>query len=266
MRVFCHKYKMPATSAIHLYRVPQVANLFVAGIHPGVHMITASTYGRSLFRIFRRVENDLDFLIRDVDRQPVTITGTLSLLINDDQGNTLLTVPLTVVNAPRAQYRAAISASDSLKLSSGVYSWTVKNIDAGSITRILYTNQDYAVHGIVEVSEGLVVPLDEPIVITNYTPDMGAYYSSTLLGSLKTNNLTGNHSALGYFQNFTGTIYIDASLDTAIPASNSDWQQVERFDFVDQNATYLMNIYGNFNYLRIRPSTIVGLNKIVYRS
>ena len=233
-------------------------------------MIIASTYGRSTFRIFRQVQTDLNFLVRDIDRQPVSLNGTLVMYINDDYGNTLVTAPLTLVNADRAQYQVSITSNQSASLDTGIYSWCVQYTDTTNVNRLLYTNQDYTVRGVVEVINGILSPTPDPFTITTFTQQtMGLYVTSVLPGSLMANNLTGNHSALASFDpvnGYTGTIYVDAGLDTSIPVVDSDWQQVAQFDFSDNTTSFLMNFYGNFNYIRFRLTSVTGLTQIVYRN
>ena len=132
-------------SATIIYSVPQVANLTVMGVNARMHMIIASTYGRSTIRLFRRAHNDLDFLVRDVDRQPVNLTGTLTMVIFDDNGNTLLSKDLVIQNTQRSHYKVGITSDDTLLLSPGLYNWTVKFTDQNEVDRLLYLDELFLV-------------------------------------------------------------------------------------------------------------------------
>ncbi len=230
-------------------------------------MIISSTYGRSTFRLFKRAQNDLDFLLRDIDRQPKVVEGDLYLIINDDYGQTILEKEMTVINETRAHYQVSITAEETLDLNPGLYSWCVKFVDSSDVERILYTNQDYTVRGVIEVSDGFVEPLDQPYTITSFTTSLGISATSAYPGAVKSHNNTGNHSIVVYMEDFVGTIFVDATVDNEIPVDDNDWQQVAQFVYEDASTDNdLLNFYGNFNYVRFRVSNTNGITKIVYRN
>lgn len=253
-------------SAIPIFKVPQVANITVQGINARMHMIIASTYGRSTFRLFRRAQNDFDFLLRDIDRQPVVLEGDLSLLINDNLNNLVMERPLVVVNEARGHYRCTFTLEDTLDIQPGLYSWCVKHIDTEDIERIMYTNQDYTVRGIMEVQDGFLTPLEHPETITTFTPDNGGFITSTFLGAAKVHNNSGNHSILLHLDDYTGTIFIDASLDDATPSDNAEWVPVQNIVYTDQTGIINVNFFGNYTFVRFRMTSATGLEKIVYRN
>jgi len=253
-------------SATIIYSVPQVANLTVMGVNARMHMIIASTYGRSTIRLFRRAHNDLDFLVRDVDRQPVNLTGTLTMVIFDDNGNTLLSKDLVIQNAQRSHYKVGITSDDTLLLSPGLYNWTVKFTDQNEVDRLLYTNQDYVTRGILEVNEGLLVPLDEPFVVTTFTALNDYAYSSTFPGATRSNP-SGNHTVVAYLENFVGTVWVDTSLDLGTPSNEADWVETASMEFLEPTTgNFPINFHGNYNFVRFRVSTPTGVTKLVYRN
>ena len=253
-------------SAIPLYVVPQVANIFDTGINARMHMIIASTYGRSNFRLFRRAQNEFDFLLRDFDRQPKILEGDLFLIVNDETNNTVIERPLVIENEPRAHYRCTFTADDTLDIQPGLYSWCIKYIDHDGIERILYTNQDYSVRGIMEVQDGFLIPLDDPFIINTFTPDNGGFKTSAYPGSIKANNHTGNHSIVLYLTNYTGTIYVDVSLDETTPVDDADWLPLTSFAYAGVTNTISNSFFGNFNFVRFRMTSSTGIEKIVYRN
>lgn len=254
-------------SAITIYSVPQVANLTVAGVNARMHMIIASTYSRSTLRIFRRAQNDLDFLVRDIDRQPVAVAGSLTMLVFDDVGNTVLSKALVIENEERGHYRLGITADETLTLKAGLYNWTVKSTDSGDVERLMYTNQDYATRGIVEVSEGLLVPLEEPYTVTTFTANNEFAYSEALPGANRVNNFSGNHSVVAHLVDFTGMIWVDTSLDSGTPTNDADWVETVARAFPEPTTgNIVIPFNGNYNFVRFRVSTIDGITKLVYRN
>ncbi len=254
-------------SAINIYSVPQVAHLTVAGVNARKHMVTHSAYGRSTFKLFRRVDNDFDFLVRDIDRQPVVLPGAMMFHIWDDTGSSLLSLPLTVANSARGHYRLSIPAADTTSIRSGIYVWSVTN-ENSSITKLLYTNQDYGSQGILEVAEGLLEPVEAPYEIEAeaMTPLGGDLHSSSLPGSLLVNNLTGNHSMVAHLEGYTGRIIIKATLDEQPPAADNDWVDVHTEVFTNVTGGISVNFQGNFTFVKFVASNAEGFTKITYRN
>lgn len=253
--------------AINIYSVPQVANLTVAGYSTRSYMITQASYGRSTFNLFRRVQNDFDFLVRDIDRQPVVVTGTLIFHVWDDSGNALLSLPLTIVDASRGHYSLGITADDSASIRSGIYMWSVTNTDA-SVTKLLYVNKDYGSQGVIQVSEGLLEPIDDPFVMTvdTMTPLMQDLYSTSYPGAALSDNNTGAHTVVAYLTNYTGRLLIKASMDEQPPTDPSSWSDVDAQMFIDQSGTTVINFTGNFTYVQFTISNTPGFDKLVYRN
>lgn len=230
-------------------------------------MITHHAYGRATFKLFRKVQNDFDFLVRDIDRQPVILPGVLTFHVWDDGGQSLLSLPLAPVSTQRGHYRLSISATDTLAVRSGIYVWSVTN-DNNAITKLLYTNKDYGSQGILEVTEGLLEPVDDPYVMTpdDLTPLGGNLYSSALPGSMRVSNDTGNHSAALFLNNFSGSLRIQASVDEQIPTDESSWVDVETKVFIEKTGTFSINFSGNFTYVKFIISNQPGFSKLIYRN
>lgn len=230
-------------------------------------MVTHSAYGRSTFKMFRKVQNQFDFLVRDIDRQPVVLPGVLSFNVWDDSGMILLNLPLTVVNAARGHYKLIIPAETTHPIRSGIYVWSVTNTD-NAITRLLYTNQDYGSQGILEVAEGMLEPLDDPYVIepSDMTPLGGKLYSSTLPGAWRNNSTSGNHTVVAYLDNFTGRLQINATVDDQAPTNETGWVEVKSEDFDHRTGTIAISFSGNFTYVQFLITNAPGFTKLIYRN
>jgi hypothetical protein len=254
-------------SAINIFSVPQVANLTVAGVNARMHNVTHSAYGRSTFKLFRKVQNDFDFLVRDIDRQPVVLPGALLFHVWDDGGTSLLSLPLTLVNPKRGHYRLTISADDTHAIRSGIYVWSVTN-EINAITKLLYTNQDYGSQGILEVSEGVLEPIDDPYTLDpdSMTQLSGELYSSPLPGAMRNNNRTGNHTVLAYLTDFTGRLTIQASVEEQAPTDEAGWVNVDTVLWANQTGVIPVNFQGNFTYVKFSITDAEGFTKLVYRN
>jgi hypothetical protein len=253
-------------SAINIFSVPQVAHLTVAGVNQRMHMVTHSAYGRSTFKLFRRVQNDFDFLVRDIDRQPVVLPGALLFHVWDDNGAALLTLPLTVLNGARGHYRLTITAEQTTAIRSGIYVWSVTN-ENNTITKLLYTNHDYGSQGILEVAEGILAPIEAPYIMddTTMTPLGGDLYS-VFPGAMRLNSVTGNHTVAAYLDHFTGRLKIEASIDEQPPVDETGWVEVNSVLWEDRSGTVAVSFQGNFQYVKFSITHAEGFTKLVYRN
>ncbi len=230
-------------------------------------MIIASSFNRNKFTIFRRADNSLDFLIRDIDRQPVAPAGILELHLWDAHGTEVLTETLQAVNAAKGHYRVIVNVAETIPLATGEYRWSVVNTVSGSPT-LLFADRDYTVHGVVTVLEGIYESL--PPVITVEPSDMsfvgGTYRTSTYEGAAKALNPTGNHTVIPYLVNYTGTLTIQGSLDSTEPQADNHWTAIETRMFVAETSNAAVHFYGNYTYVRFLVTSTTGLTKLVYRN
>lgn len=229
-------------------------------------MITHSAYGRSTFKLYRRVQNEYDFLVRDIDRQPVALGGDLVFHVWDDSGTSVISLPLTIHNPDRGHYRVIIPAADTAAIRSGLYVWGVTN-DAGGVSKLLYTNQDYGAHGIVDVTDGIPTRPDEPVVVEfdDMTPLDDFRYTGAFNGAAA-DNPTGNHTMVAYLEEYTGDITIQGTTDGEIPVDDSGWIDIEIVEYQDATGTLATNFVGNFTYVRFLVSDSNGMKKLAYRN
>ena len=229
-------------------------------------MVIASTYGRSSFQIARRAQNDLDFLIRNVDREPVAINGTLTMIVYTKSGVTVLEKDLVVKNADRGHYVCPITPEESLSMELETeYYWMVRHADEDDVPRVLYTNHDYIIHGILTAVEGFLYPVDEPFVIEHFTPVNGQYITSAFPGSVMGSG-SGTQSVVSYLEDYTGMISIYATLDREVPFNLEDWLFVDSVSYTNYTGSSPIHFDGNYRYIQFRLSNIDGVSKLNYRN
>lgn len=246
-------------NVIPIYVVPQVANIFDMELEARIHMIISSVYGRSHFNLYRHTTNTLDFLLRDLDRQPKVQTGTILMVIYDQRDDIVLEVPLVIHDAPRAHYRAVISPND-LMLDLGNYTWMIRHTDV--TTRLLYTNLNYETRGTITLQEGMPQPITPTVVVDNFLGSLNEFYS----GAIDAQTQTGNHSLVIDLTNYTGTITVEVTQDQDAPTTNEGWAVLEEYEFTDATGLHNRNPTGNFTYMRFWLSSLTGMNSITYRN
>lgn len=262
-------------SAINIFKVPQVAHLTLGNVVARLHMVTSSQNYRSSFVLYRHANNVLDFLIRDIDRQPVEINGALKMYIwNLEDTKSLFETDLTMVEVPegsiyRGHFRATISANDAAGIAAGKYRWSVSNLH-DELETLLYVDTNYLHRGTITVVEGLLPLLPDPITIegndlTEINDNLFA--SSALAGAATVGNNAGTHSVSFYLDDFVGTIRVQGTLGVEIPTTDNEWTDIDEYPYDDATSgTIVKNITGNYTYIRFLTTPRNGFDKLVYRN
>ncbi len=233
-------------------------------------MITASQYNRSNFTIYRFSHNVLDFLIRDFDRQPIVITGTLTLYIWDNPvTRSLLDVALTAVNSAKGHWRATIDAETASTLRAGKYYWSVANA-VSAVEKLLYVDTNYLHRGHIEVVEGLLPEQPDAVTITNddiIGIDDNLYATSSFVGSALRVNSSGNHVVVFQLDEYTGTVRVQCSQADEVPTEMNEWTDCAEYEFDDVSGTQSRTFTGNYTYVRfLFVNSISGIEGLSFRN
>lgn len=217
--------------SVNLYQIPQVINTTQAG---GVGVNSATN--KVDFDVSKNVTNEIEFLLKDIDRKAVSLTSkTMVIYIVNQKTNTvMLQKKLTVMNAPRGHCRLTISPSDIMDWDTGYYSYSITLLQDGQQT-LVHQDQNRSQYGYLEVKQG---PLPVPQSATVITPqemqldfnDLGMfkkYISGAYEGAAQRDNRVGIHSVALYAKDLSGTFYIQASLENGVPTAIQEWFDVE---------------------------------------
>jgi hypothetical protein len=249
--------------SVNLYQIPQVINTTQAG---GVGVNSATN--KVDFDVSKNVTNEIEFLLKDIDRKAVSLTGkTMVIYIVDQKNNTvMLQKKLTVMNAPRGHCRLTISPSDIMDWDTGYYSYSITILQDGQQT-LVHQDQNRSQYGYLEVKHG---PLPAPRSATVITPqemqldnnDLGLfrkYISGAYPGAAQRDNRAGNHSLAIYAKNMSGTFYVQASLENGVPTAVQEWFDVEinnadvvnsRYEFENFTGVHNIQFQGSFMWVR----------------
>jgi hypothetical protein len=252
-----------AMPSVNLYQIPQVINTTQSG---GVGVNSATN--KIDFDVSKNVTTEIEFLLKDIDRKAVSLTGkTMVIYIVDSKNNTImLQKKLTVMNAPRGHCRLTISPSDIMDWSNGYYSYSITLLQDGKQT-LVHQDINRAQHGFLEVKQG---PLPGPRSAVVITPeemqldnnDLGLfrkYISGAYPGAAQRDNRVGIHSAAIYAKNMSGSFYVQASLEDSVPTAPQEWFDVEinnkdainaKFEFENFTGVHNIQFQGSFVWVR----------------
>lgn len=226
---------------------------------------------RSTFTIVRGVQNEVLFFVRDLDRnyaKTTTFSQVVITIVDPPSGTVLMTRNLSVVDAPTALYMLTILATETAGWDTGPlrYTITVTRTD-GSVVP-LWTDMNYSANSCCEVVEGPDPEPAPPIVLNPaaWSIDGGVAISGQIPGSAQLGYQNGTQTFAIYPVGFTGSIQIDGTL--AQQPGSGDWFPVSTTNYVAANAISVINVTGNYIWLRVQLTTVSAgsITQILYRN
>lgn len=244
-----------------LYSIPQVVELIEPSNPAGGVMITSFHNTRSNFKVFWNVDNDIDFFVRDYDRKIKSIgQETYSIIVtNPRSGEIVLQSPLVVMDAALGHLRLTVSAMTAITLPIGTLKYSVVKMMASKKT-LLFSDVDYGPQSTLEVKYG-PVPAEIPptsIIPSNFTLIDGAMRAGAYRGPSQLADGSGMRTFLIRGDVFTGQMVFEASLTDTPPSSASDWFIAHTEDFDHFTGTRVVNLEGNYSWVRLVMVKING--------
>jgi hypothetical protein len=252
---------------VHVLAFPQVLQLSTTIGTPLMNYPVNNTD----IHLFSHVRNDVQVLIKDVDRKPVLLpTGSVPVIqIVDPKTLTImLEKDLTLVDASQALWYFFVDPTDFPDWTPCFLSYTICIRSSLGILSALYTDKNYTPNGTIEVFDGPLPRPRVPIIMLSqdYVPRNGNLYTITQPGAATVLNPSGQHSAVYYVTTFYGSITVQASIESTPPTDDSQWATVGSEAFTGNTGTYVQSFTGNFLWVRFVVMTIDGgtVDKIVY--
>lgn len=194
------------------------------------------------FRVFKDVQNTIEFVVRNTDRKPVNMMGrSAQINIYDHRINKLMwTKDLKVINEAKGICKLNIDPDVMADWLLQTYSYSVTVTNTDGTTHMLYVDANESPRGFLELLQGPVFDprpsitvMWEDLMLTQlYVGNTNEtfHYSSALPGSLQSGNTAGLHTVAAYLDNFTGYMVIQGSVETGTPGL-LDWFDIERHDY-----------------------------------
>jgi hypothetical protein len=250
-------------------------------------------YNRNL-KIYRSVDNRIDLQLRNSDQKSLSISSSAVIfnIIGREDNQLLVQKEFTLIlddTTRKIKGRAyvTLTSSDLEGLEEGSYSYSIlqeerENLDSTGYQVTsrtpLYVDSQYGVVGTIDVSGDALGSVINSLVVNNFSyvnpltagETTPKYYISSIIDAQPNLGTAQSiHSFQMYFNNYSGSISIEGSIDDQ-GASPSKWTTVlSPVDLTAQTNPIYKNIVGKYNWFRIKhlPSTInTGtVDKILYR-
>lgn len=229
------------------------------------------------FKVYRGVDNRLDFQVRNADEKAKDIAGNTLVFNLVERGTQKLVLQHDCVLVPEADLSkttkgyTVITESELTNLDKGFYTYALFLVDALGAKTPLYSDSQYGgtgtleVHGDIfgEVQDSVVVDTWKPIPTT--WPNDGVAHSEIIYGNPEVSSQGSLHTFAFYSTNYEGEVTIQASQE--LGGTPTVWADIATLDFPVAERYY--NVVGKYNYFRInyKPATTnTGtFDKVVYR-
>jgi hypothetical protein len=215
------------------------------------------------FRVFKDVQNTIEFVVRNTDRKPINMMDrTAKILFYDQRLNKLLwTKALRVINEAKGICKLIIEPDVMADWLLQTYSYqvVVTNPDGG--VQMLYVDANESQRGFFELLQGpkfeplasQTVTYEQlmPMMVTPNDTRVSYRITSAIPGSLQTGNTGGIHTIAAYLENFTGRLVIQGSVETGTP-SDWDWYDIQTHTFDHESGLRGFSLDANLSWIRAR--------------
>jgi len=215
------------------------------------------------FRVFKDVQNTIEFVVRNTDRKPINMMDRNAEIILYDHRleKELWRKPLRIINEAKGICQVDIEPDVTSDWFLQTYSYQVTVTDPDGSLHLLYVDANESQRGFFELLQGPrfaprpgVTVVYEDLSIVAQQPSDGRIafrVTSAIPGSLQTDTPSGIHTLAAYFDNFSGRIEIEGSVDDGVPADES-WYQIQSHTFDRETSTRGFTFEANLMWWRVR--------------
>ena len=220
-------------------------------------------------KIYRNVDNVLDFQFRTGDEKAVNLgnTSVVFNMVGRETQDLILQKDCTAVDASIGRFQLTITETEMRDIEQGSYDFSLvaetrTQVDSTTYevtsNRALYLDDNFGAIGTIEVAgniTGTVRPSLEITAFKEVNPaavgeeDPSRYESGIIDGDPLINRAGSTHTFQYYLTNYTGEVKIQGSLDEG--ASPYNWSDLETVNHAEDTGSYYINITGKYNWLRL---------------
>lgn len=217
---------MVTVNTIKLYRIP--VRIELAQVNHGVRNNNLPL-SDSDFKAYKGADTDIEFSIRNNDRQPVNLIGKslLATIINQSNGSTVLQKDLRVIDDKKGIVRLSLSPAEVSDWTAGFYTYSVLILNEDGTQNLLAMDQNQKATGTIELKENALPNIFKPTVMdpSKFAPvefeDLSTalnqgttrFVGSAIPGDAQKGFTDGLHTFTVHTTNFTGLLFVFGSLE-----------------------------------------------------
>jgi len=189
---------------------------------------------RSDFKIQRDVWNEVEFVVRNTDRKPISLVDKYArILIQDLESQAvLLQQDLTAVDEAKGVVKLSLMPHITTGWPTGFLAYSVTLVNPDGTEKSLMMDHDQRSMGYLELVEGMAPPFPKSIEVTSFTPidtqygQKKQFITGALQGASQSGCINTLHTVAIYADHFTGRVWVEASLENQAPTQDSEWFKI----------------------------------------
>lgn len=230
-------------------------------------------------KIFRGVDNNIDFELRDADRKPIKLLDrNIQIVITNPENQELMLVRnVEITDERKGKYRLKLTPGDIQSWSQGFYQFGAILIEDDGAEYPLYTDT-------AQNNTGKLILVDAPfpsfipstlLTEQNFQSVNGAMVSQRLRGDAQKNYQDGLQTFSVQTDNFTGKLWVQGSLEDN-PTQDGEYFDIyvgstaPYIEFTNSTITEPFNFDGNFVWIRFKyipdSANVGNIEKIWYKN
>jgi hypothetical protein len=230
-------------------------------------------------QIYKGVDNQYQFLIRNSDQKPVSLVDSTVLFNLIDSGNQELVFSryLDLNYNDRGVATTILEATLLNDVAAGPYNYSILVVDPEGRQQVVYADDNYNAQGVAYVNDktyprfvASVQPKLGPFYNNNPNTagysDAGQIFTDVILIKDRTKSRAVAQTVQYQVTAFTGNIQVQASLEPIPTAVPEAWFTVHTETITGMTGTGYFNFLGKFSQVRFHVTTTSGtLTNLLYR-
>jgi hypothetical protein len=231
------------------------------------------------FIVYTGIDHDIEFFVTDNDRKPVSLNGKtfVAKIVDRNSRAVRVTKTLVSINSSVGNVVMRLDQASTSSLEPGLYDLTITYTDSLGRTFGLYSDQNSRLSYVLEVKATPNVEVKQSNETLEFTDNgNNEFYTSRFPGTAQSYNTDGTNTIAVYTNNFTGTLYLQGTLE--INPTEQDWFSIQldpesandEWVFTNSNGVIPFTWDGMFMWIRLYytpdPSNTGTLDKILYRN
>jgi len=235
-------------------------------------------YQRDL-KIQKGIKNQIQVQFKNSDQKKIRISNTQTFVFSMFDAinqRSVINKNLDVLDSGSTSTKGlallTLNESDTLDLDRTSYQYGIKVLDSDNTYTPAYANTYYGMAGTIHLNNDINPVLKDSIVVTTFNGIINSstgnyeYYSGNLYANPEYNGNDALHTMQLYLTGYTGTIYIQGTLDNN-PGSTGNYSTLETLTYSGQSGIKYQNFRGIYSYVRVKHIPTAGsLDKLLYRS
>lgn len=231
------------------------------------------TMDMGYFKIYQGVSSRIYIQIKNSDRRVVPAAGKtfIAYVVSQETDELMLKRELAEIDAASGQWELTLLEGETAEWKSGHYRLAVTIQDELGDEYNLYSDLNYSAVADIRLLANAMPKFKAATEIgsTDFQERVDIFYSSAYPGDAQSGRHDGLHTAAIYLNDFTGQIWVQGSLENAVPSEDTDWFDVTDLTFTTDTGIFPVDFQVDAQWIRFRYVPDIAntgeITKILYR-